>query len=73
MTPGLDIALRDIVQVPTYPFKQIGKVIAMGENGADVPSITVEFPDSKMWTGLADRVRVVRLDETNRLYRDGAY
>lgn len=69
---GVDIALRDIVRVE-YPdgSRAIGRVVAMYEAWGEPVRVVVEIPGGE-WRGLARDVIRVRMDETNRLWRDGS-
>lgn len=70
---GLDIALRDIVRVPLPDGTHaLGRVIALFEAPGKLVQVTVETPGGD-WGGLARDVTVVRLDETNKLWRDGEH
>lgn len=68
---GLDIALRDIVRVPLPDGTHaIGRVIALFESPGKLVRVTVDTPGGD-WSGLARDVAVVRMDETNKRWRDG--
>jgi hypothetical protein len=69
---GLDIALRDIVRVTFADGgRSVGRVIALLEVPNQPTRASVDTPRGE-WRGLAREVVVVRRDETNRLWRDGA-
>jgi hypothetical protein len=77
--PGLDVALRDIVTIDIDE-RRIGRVIAMCEVPGRRPTAEVEVivpggPSDGIRTETYlvpfHLIRVVRIDERNRAYRDG--
>lgn len=72
--PGLDVALRDIVTVPYVGRRLVGRVVAMSEAPGRTPSATVDAIKDGAHIDITvplDCVSVLRMDERNRLWRDG--